>query len=992
MSLETAARPFDCSTCMQAFHKALTCPKAFRRLSRDKPFKCLHCPARFVFEDHLKKHQDDQACSDTKPACFTDVLPVSETSDKNVPRTLSNINIDSKIMDSPMSMQFSPQVRVIRLAEENKESSLSKMTCKECGKIFKQAGGLGRHRLTHKLQKKQAPIFCTLCDRKFLHSNSLKRHMHISHGHKFEPSMLKVKSKPFQSDLCSSKFSSKTDLIGHKSKNHSGYQRAGAYKCGMCFSRFSELKSKLTHIRFCHTECIQSEKGNTFKCRVCNIVFMHWNGMWQHICSGKNIARQKDKSAVVENDSPKSGNHLPQEEQDDQTEEINKSKAVEGKHFKCDHCDKSYPYHHFLQRHVIMCHMKKLPSKTKLLPGHSTDSSKIFKCPLCLKEYFHYSSLKKHIHTFHKRLKQNQKQLQDGEGASQDLHCSKCNRDFLHQSNLAKHMKQFHFRSPKTKQKLFRCKLCKKQYGQRYTLYKHTRVCHPNNSIFSCETCGAGFQYAKDWFTHNQSCLVQREEGSPYKCHRCDKSFTLAREWTKHMQTHYDDSGDDNSDDKSLHHSTSMEEGPGVQSSASATSKPQDDAVECSFCLKLFKASYVAVHIKRFHNQSFRYKCDKCSKGFFVAREWMAHMERHKNEMERGSTNSERQEMSEELPTASKITKDVSDSSSCTSQVRCKVCKLLFKAKFISKHERLCLAHCYKCELCGECFHRVPELNKHLESHTNIVKVEPSETTEGFSKDNTAANNSIEGHNQGCIVDTCAEDMSPPPTCRLLEDQGKTLPGDPSDCSTSKYQQSPTSLHIDQKTETLGTPSTSRGQHITRDIHEISELVTQIISSDMQSKGMPSFSKSSDPFGEMSSRWITGADPLVSSTEGQETCDLHILGKPIIAADFIVGKISNSSEGTVSSNDRHFLQEIQDLASLPLTDDPHISGDLQFLSLPVSGEFEESENIHLSSNAEVLGVSDVVEDSVSLEDMHTMDSPISGDLPSALDLDSSLEI
>lgn len=104
-------------------------------------------------------------------------------------------------------------------------------TCSECGKSFKGPSELRAHALTHTREKKYE---CPDCGRKF-HSKGLVRQHMLSHTHE----------KPYKCDICTASFNRLGNLNQHKKKHvdQNALPAVTPFECNACGKRF---QSKLT--------------------------------------------------------------------------------------------------------------------------------------------------------------------------------------------------------------------------------------------------------------------------------------------------------------------------------------------------------------------------------------------------------------------------------------------------------------------------------------------------------------------------------------------------------------------------------------------------------------------------------------------------------------------------------------------------------------------------------------------------------------------------
>ncbi|XP_077420911.1 uncharacterized protein LOC144051034 [Vanacampus margaritifer] len=134
--------------------------------------------------------------------------------------------------------------------------------CSFCGKRFNQKVHLIKHTRTHTGEK---PFPCTVCGMRLSQKEYLKVHMRTHTG-----------EKPFPCSVCGKRFSQKAFLKVH-TRTHTGEK---PFSCLVCNKSFSAYSTCTRHQRT-HTG------DKVFSCSVCDKKFTRKDNLNKHKCSGK---------------------------------------------------------------------------------------------------------------------------------------------------------------------------------------------------------------------------------------------------------------------------------------------------------------------------------------------------------------------------------------------------------------------------------------------------------------------------------------------------------------------------------------------------------------------------------------------------------------------------------------------------------------------------------------------------------------------------------
>lgn len=142
------------------------------------------------------------------------------------------------------------------------QQAVEKKTIKcPCGKVFSSRYLKRKHEIyDHKMKSKMHE--CKECDMKFLHRNTLSRHVRMTH----------LKEKSYKCPICGRGFYSKIDLDGH-SIVHTGEKK---FKCDICFKSLGRKKSLVNHFRMHNGE-------SRYMCDICGKGFIQKPSLAYHM-------------------------------------------------------------------------------------------------------------------------------------------------------------------------------------------------------------------------------------------------------------------------------------------------------------------------------------------------------------------------------------------------------------------------------------------------------------------------------------------------------------------------------------------------------------------------------------------------------------------------------------------------------------------------------------------------------------------------------------
>ncbi|XP_053669166.1 uncharacterized protein LOC128719562 [Anopheles marshallii] len=267
-SVTARNRSYVCSTCHQKFDRF----NLFNEHLLEHPVECFACGRHFKqwrnFSLHIKRHlgiKEHQCRSCGKQ------FVVKQKLIEHMRVHTGHAPIKCKLCNRTFK-------RFSNLAQHRKRYHLNRTVTKEdyvcqlCGEVFHTQAKMEWHKETH--EKK--PKSCPYCREKFIHRNSLTRHIRLSHTDKYA----KLENKTEPCSICQQPYT-KTSMRRHM-ETHT--KERMAYACGICNKRFTTNWNLKQH-KWTHA----NPTMKPFQCTHCPSAFVRESDFVTHVNAHRSI-------------------------------------------------------------------------------------------------------------------------------------------------------------------------------------------------------------------------------------------------------------------------------------------------------------------------------------------------------------------------------------------------------------------------------------------------------------------------------------------------------------------------------------------------------------------------------------------------------------------------------------------------------------------------------------------------------------------------------
>lgn len=471
-------KPYECAQCGQCFFQAGQLQQHERKHTSE--FQCRVCGRGFLSLFALRKHKHTSGkkrrfrCTKC-PLYFTSSAPLAEHmlshSEESFPCDICNRVFPSKSSRAEHRKIHLPKSSATGLPDQpavkadNKPSTLTaanefKYRCGVCCVRFRNPEELSEHGCLAGIERQYS---CLDCDKHFLHSSHLKKHLST---HK-QP----APQSKYSCNQCNNSFSSPRDFLNHLRNHEETVSYGQGFVCPICQQCFTSPAALIFHF--------PNHPSGMLQCKICNKTFPTAAQLKEH-------------------------------------------EACHSKETKCDRCGQSFfgTNHKCSPRHVELmnivtsfadddeidvtgedlcfcpfCPMQ-FSSRSNLLEHQNRQhpNEKSFTCEICARSYAKQKYLDGHMKKHHQNVTaQSTAQIK--------FQCAQCHSDFNTAKDLSIHLK-LHAAEKEVGE--YRCDMCYKSFVQLHLLRRHQES-HVGQVVYECTECDKAFAFPHLLEEHQKS-------------------------------------------------------------------------------------------------------------------------------------------------------------------------------------------------------------------------------------------------------------------------------------------------------------------------------------------------------------------------------------------------------------------------------------------------------------------------------------------------------
>lgn len=295
-----------------------------------------------------------------------------------------------------------------------------------------------------------------------------------------------------------------------------------------------------------------------------------------------------------------------------------------GNVYACSMCELICPSNRALHEHLEDSHGEYVPQATSTpsTPGKKRgrkpsvkNVKKVAKgVPLKKSITANKKNGKKKLKSVQKKIPTLRLRMQDDQYVREKFPCGECDKVYNSRKALNRHDRSAH------KKVKYHCNICQKSFGSKESLHHHKKGIHADDKPYSCEECGASFNFSHSLKLH----MLKHSGKRPFQCTECDKTYLTANHLKMHMIGVHQNNKIHMCKfcSKSFAYKTSLK----VHEMTHENIKPY----KCQHCDKGFVNSHsLKYHVESKHEVDKWFTCDVCHKQFKTEFSMKTHRRRH---------------------------------------------------------------------------------------------------------------------------------------------------------------------------------------------------------------------------------------------------------------------------------------------------------------------------------------------------------------------------
>lgn len=445
---------FQCRICGRGFLSLFALRKHKHTSGKKRPFRCKKCPLYFptfvLLSEHMLIHREESFPCDICNRVFPSKSSRAEHRKIHLPKSSANgllnqpaVKADNKPTSSSMAA-----------------TSEFKYRCGVCCVRFRNPEELSEHGCLAGIERQYS---CLDCDKHFLHSSHLKKHLST---HKQPSSQSK-----YSCNQCNNSYSTPQDFLNHL-RNHDETIHSGqGFICPICHQCFTNPAELVFHF--------PNHPSGTFQCKICNKTFSTATQLKEHeVCHNKETKCEKCGQTIMGTNHECSARHV-------ELMNIVSSFADDD---EIDVTGEDLCFCPF-------CPMR-FSSRSNLLEHQNREhpNEKTFTCEICARTYAKQKYLDKHMKKHHQNdTAQSKSQIK--------FQCAQCHSEFTTAKDLSIHLK---LHAAENEVGEYRCDMCYKSFGQLHLLRRHQES-HVGQVVYECTECDKAFAFPHLLEEHQKS-------------------------------------------------------------------------------------------------------------------------------------------------------------------------------------------------------------------------------------------------------------------------------------------------------------------------------------------------------------------------------------------------------------------------------------------------------------------------------------------------------